>query len=90
MEGVEYITTKNGVIKLPPGFRFHPTDEELVTQYLRRKVASLPLPATVIPEINLWKYNPWDLHGSYFATFYFLISSELLIPLDYPEITSGN
>ncbi|KAJ4785780.1 NAC domain-containing protein [Rhynchospora pubera] len=63
MEGIEYITTKNGgVIKLPPGFRFHPTDEELVVQYLRRKVASLPLPATVIPEINLWKYNPWELH----------------------------
>jgi No apical meristem (NAM) protein len=76
MEGVEYITTKNGgVIKLPPGFRFHPTDEELVTQYLRKKVASLPLPAAVIPEINLWKYNPWDLHGSCFATFYFLIGS---------------
>lgn len=74
MEGVEYITTKNGgVIKLPPGFRFHPTDEELVTQYLRRKVASLPLPATVIPEINLRKYDPWDLHGMCFAIFIVLI-----------------
>ncbi|KAJ6836022.1 NAC domain-containing protein 83-like [Iris pallida] len=51
------------VLTLPPGFRFHPTDEELVVQYLRRKVLSYPLPASVIPEINLAKHNPWDLLG---------------------------
>lgn len=50
-------------MKLPPGFRFHPTDEELVVQYLRRKVFSCPLPAAIIPEIDLAKYNPWDLPG---------------------------
>lgn len=54
----------NGVgLKLPPGFRFHPTDEELVVQYLRRKAFSCPLPASIIPEIDLAKYNPWDLPG---------------------------
>lgn len=52
-----------GALKLPPGFRFHPTDEELVLQYLRRKVFSCPLPASIIPEIDLGKYNPWDLPG---------------------------
>lgn len=51
------------VLTLPPGFRFHPTDEELVVQYLRRKVFSYPLPASIIPEINLGRHNPWDLLG---------------------------
>lgn len=49
------------VMNLPPGFRFHPTDEELVVQYLRRKALSRPLPAYVIPEIELYKFEPWDL-----------------------------
>ncbi|THU50831.1 hypothetical protein C4D60_Mb06t24480 [Musa balbisiana] len=54
---------RHGVLRLPPGFRFHPTDEELVVQYLRRKVFSCPLPASIIPEINLAKLDPWDLPG---------------------------
>ncbi|KAH7683277.1 NAC domain-containing protein [Dioscorea alata] len=56
---------RNGVmVKLPPGFRFHPTDEELVMQYLRRKVYSCPLPASIIPEIDLGKHDPWELPGA--------------------------
>ncbi|KAJ6810880.1 NAC domain-containing protein 83-like [Iris pallida] len=51
----------NKLQRLPPGFRFHPTDEELVLQYLRRKVFSCPLPASIISEISLGKHNPWDL-----------------------------
>ncbi|KAG8087834.1 hypothetical protein GUJ93_ZPchr0010g11141 [Zizania palustris] len=50
---------------LPPGFRFHPTDEELVVQYLRRKAFGLPLPAAVIPDLrNLYKLDPWDIPGA--------------------------
>ncbi|CAK9183512.1 unnamed protein product [Ilex paraguariensis] len=52
---------KDGVIKLPPGFRFQPTDEEIVFQYLTRKIFSRPLPATIIPEVNIYKHDPWDL-----------------------------
>ncbi|AES81824.1 putative transcription factor NAM family [Medicago truncatula] len=48
-------------IQLPPGFRFHPSDEELIVHYLRNKVTSSPLPASFIAEINLYKYNPWEL-----------------------------
>ncbi|KAG6506817.1 NAC domain-containing protein 83-like [Zingiber officinale] len=52
------------VLRLPPGFRFDPTDEELVVQYLKRKINSCPLPASIIPEIiNLRNYDPWDLPG---------------------------
>ncbi|KAL6529144.1 hypothetical protein OROHE_014888 [Orobanche hederae] len=54
---------KNGVVRLPPGFRFHPTDEELVVQYLMRKVLSYPLPASIIPEADVSKSDPWDLPG---------------------------
>lgn len=53
---------RNGVIsRLPPGFRFHPTDEELVVQYLKRKAFACPLPASIIHEVNVCKYDPWDL-----------------------------
>ncbi|KAH0452778.1 hypothetical protein IEQ34_017102 [Dendrobium chrysotoxum] len=46
----------------PPGFRFHPTDQELINQYLRRKVtASLPPEWRIIADIDLYKYNPWEL-----------------------------
>ncbi|KAK4436827.1 NAC domain-containing protein 83 [Sesamum alatum] len=43
---------RDGESKLPPGFRFQPTDEEIVFQYLARKTFSYPLPASVIPETN--------------------------------------
>ncbi|CAN6886563.1 hypothetical protein Bca4012_074130 [Brassica carinata] len=46
---------------LPPGFRFHPTDEELVVHYLKPKAASAPLPVAIIAEVNLYKFDPWEL-----------------------------
>ncbi|EPS59407.1 hypothetical protein M569_15400, partial [Genlisea aurea] len=46
---------------LPSGFRFHPTDEELVIDYLKRKVAGAPLPASIIADIDLYKFDPWEL-----------------------------
>ncbi|XP_052182969.1 NAC domain-containing protein 83-like isoform X2 [Diospyros lotus] len=54
---------QDGALKLPPGFRFQPTDEEIVFQYLARKTFSSPLPASVVPEISLCKYDPWDFPG---------------------------
>ncbi|EXB82820.1 NAC domain-containing protein 29 [Morus notabilis] len=47
--------------QLPPGFRFHPTDEELVVHYLKRKASSVPLPVTIIAEVDLYKFDPWEL-----------------------------
>ncbi|KAI4366603.1 hypothetical protein MLD38_022463 [Melastoma candidum] len=48
-------------LQFPAGFRFHPTDEELVTHYLVRKCASQPIAAPVVAEIDLYKFDPWDL-----------------------------
>ncbi|XP_010904917.1 NAC transcription factor 29 [Elaeis guineensis] len=48
--------------QLPPGFRFHPTDQELIIHYLRRKVTSTLTPLTsIIADIDLYKFNPWEL-----------------------------
>ncbi|KAK8520752.1 hypothetical protein V6N12_004680 [Hibiscus sabdariffa] len=46
---------------LPPGFRFHPTDEELIGYYLKRKTHGLEIELEVIPVIDLYKFDPWDL-----------------------------
>ncbi|CAL5062974.1 unnamed protein product [Urochloa decumbens] len=46
---------------LPPGFRFHPTDEELVNYYLKRKVHGLSIELDIIPEVDLYKCEPWEL-----------------------------
>ncbi|XP_020232922.1 NAC domain-containing protein 83 [Cajanus cajan] len=62
MERLNFI--KNGMSRLPPGFRFQPTDEELVFQYLKCKIFSCQLPASIIPEINVSKYDPWDFPGN--------------------------
>ncbi|CAB4309203.1 unnamed protein product [Prunus armeniaca] len=48
-------------LELPPGFRFHPTDEELVNYYLCRKCAGQPLAVPIIKEIDLYKFDPWQL-----------------------------
>ncbi|GMI88373.1 Arabidopsis NAC domain containing protein 104, xylem NAC domain 1 [Hibiscus trionum] len=51
------------IYDLPPGFRFYPTDEELVVHFLQRKVALLPCHPDVIPDLHLYPYDPWELDG---------------------------
>lgn len=46
---------------LPPGFRFHPTDEELVMHYLIKRCASQTISVPIIAEIDLYKFDPWQL-----------------------------
>lgn len=48
-------------MELPPGFRFHPTDEELITHYLSQKVLDNYFCARAIGEVDLNKCEPWDL-----------------------------
>lgn len=59
---------------IPPGFRFHPTDEELVGYYLKKKVASQSIDLDVIREIDLYKIEPWDLQGIYISLICFWIA----------------
>ncbi|KAL2532845.1 NAC domain-containing protein 2 [Abeliophyllum distichum] len=54
---------QNQQLEMPAGFRFHPTDEELVVHYLCRKCAGQPIDVPIIAEIDLYKFNPWDLPG---------------------------
>ncbi|EXC13635.1 NAC domain-containing protein 74 [Morus notabilis] len=54
------------IIELPPGmakgFRFHPTDAELITDYLRPKLLGRDSDVDkVIAEVDFCKFEPWDL-----------------------------
>ncbi|KZV37345.1 hypothetical protein F511_01213 [Dorcoceras hygrometricum] len=46
---------------VPPGFRFHPTDEELLHFYLKKKVSLQKFDMEVIREVDLNKIEPWEL-----------------------------
>uniref|UniRef100_A0ACD5YW05 Uncharacterized protein n=1 Tax=Avena sativa TaxID=4498 RepID=A0ACD5YW05_AVESA len=52
---------------LPPGFRFYPSDEELVCHYLHSKVANQhrfaagASPAGAMVEVDLHVHEPWEL-----------------------------
>jgi len=50
---------------LPPGFRFHPTDEELITFYLASKVFNGSFCGVEIAEVDLNRCEPWELPGIY-------------------------
>ncbi|KAJ3672507.1 hypothetical protein LUZ60_007228 [Juncus effusus] len=53
--------TVKGKSCVPPGFRFHPTEEELLNYYLRKKVASERIDLDVIRDVDLNKLEPWDI-----------------------------
>ncbi|CAA0839514.1 NAC domain-containing protein 2 [Striga hermonthica] len=48
-------------LNFPAGFRFHPTDDELVVHYLCRRCAGLQISVPIIAEIDLYKFDPWEL-----------------------------
>jgi hypothetical protein len=65
-------------LDLPPGFRFHPTDEEIISHYLTPKALDHRFVSGVIGEVDLNKCEPWYLPGmllstSKFSCFSFLI-----------------
>ncbi|KAK8320929.1 hypothetical protein V6Z12_A12G068700 [Gossypium hirsutum] len=70
---------------VPPGFRFHPTDDELVGYYLRKKVASQKIDLDVITDIDLYRIEPWDLQGSFPFFFFSFNQFPLSVKMDPPE-----
>ncbi|CAL9026381.1 unnamed protein product [Prunus brigantina] len=74
---------------LPPGFRFYPTEEELVSFYLQNKLEGRRedlnrVMERVIPVLYIYEYNPWDLpqfsgeacHGDPEQWFFFIPRQE--------------
>jgi hypothetical protein len=48
-----------------PGFRFHPTEEELIEFYLRRKVEGKRFNVELIAFLDLYRFDPWELPGNH-------------------------
>ncbi|KAL3335536.1 hypothetical protein AABB24_031651 [Solanum stoloniferum] len=61
MENYSGVVKDDDQMELPPGFRFHPTDEELITHYLSNKVVDTNFIAIAIGDVDLNKVEPWDL-----------------------------
>jgi hypothetical protein len=46
-----------------PGFRFHPTEEELLEFYLKQVAYGNKLKFDIIPTVHLYRHDPWELPG---------------------------
>lgn len=57
---------------LPPGFRFCPSDEELVCFYLRNKVANHRVASGTLVDVDLHAREPWELPGNLTLQTYFV------------------
>lgn len=53
----------------PVGFRFHPTDEELINHYLKNKIVGQESLVQFIPQVDICKYEPWELPGMFLPLF---------------------
>ncbi|KAL7084530.1 hypothetical protein ACP275_14G228600 [Erythranthe tilingii] len=58
-------TSAANKITYPSGFRFVPTDEELIVEYLKRKKDKERIPVDGISVVNLYLYNPHTLAEKY-------------------------
>lgn len=74
---------------IPPGFRFYPTEEELVSFYLHNKLEArredlLRVMDRLIPVLDVYGFNPWELpqfsgdlcHGDPEEWFFFIRRQE--------------
>ncbi|XP_042397601.1 NAC transcription factor 32-like [Zingiber officinale] len=54
-------TTGGTATAIPIGYRFLPTDKELIVDYLANKVAGKPVPSTAVVEADVYGTEPWNL-----------------------------
>ena len=72
-------------LEMPVGYRFVPTDEELVKYYLANKVLYKPLPVKIIREIDA--HDLYSKHPKCLGTSHSVIY--ILLHLDYMLILYG-
>jgi No apical meristem (NAM) protein len=53
---------------LPPGFRFCPSDEELVCHYLYKKATNERISQGTLVEVDLHTREPWELPGRHITS----------------------
>lgn len=86
MENVPGLYREEEQMDLPPGFRFHPTDEELISHYLHKRVTDSSFSARAIGDVDLNKSEPWELPCKFSKTDFlvgpFMFSSEARIVLN--------
>lgn len=59
------VPAKNPTMNLPPGFKFQPTDEELVLYYLQpESIDSASAPKGIINHVDIYDYEPRQLSGT--------------------------
>lgn len=51
------------VDNLQPGYRFCPTDAEIIVYYLKRKIDTGEHPQSRLYEVNIYDHDPQDLAG---------------------------
>lgn len=74
-------------LSLPPGFRFNPTDEELMVNYLCPKVAGETSSFILIGDVDLYKHDPWVLPGKISSSFLHSNFQCLRFILNYLSVT---
>ncbi|KAI4345072.1 hypothetical protein L6164_012239 [Bauhinia variegata] len=52
----------DGNVKLPPGFQFCPTDEELILHFLSSRANHFSSDPNIIPDLDLSRLHPWELN----------------------------
>ncbi|GER55955.1 NAC domain-containing protein [Striga asiatica] len=58
-------TSSNQRSRFPPGYRFMPTDQELIVDYLAKKVNNEPIPVAEMSEVILYDSPPYLLAENY-------------------------